>query len=278
MAQNPNLIPTVITDVNGKVTTVHKKQSGVAAGAKRIPAPAVAQQAVQKPQTPLNLPPALSREERDELIAHLAAIPNFWGSDTSGMTDWVDDTGFALIKEYLETDRITPMEIKHITGIARVQGWGKTEVTNMLLVTERVRKDTSIDSQARGWTNNVVHSLPYNVRDTEGKYTSAIRTEEALTSATAVTTFVLRKFYEKDNNLGLVKTVRQNRAWRSPEELIVISNKHLDALIRERPQDLDRIISYVERNHMHASNKKPVNVLREFLDEDLASAIDEGWL
>jgi hypothetical protein len=278
MHSNPNLVPTVITDVTGKVTTVHKKQAGVASGAQRIPAPAMAQRAVQKPvktATPLALPPALSNDERDELLARLQAVPNFWGGDTSGMKDWVDETGFALIKEYLDTDRITPMEIKHITGIARVQGWSKTEVTNMLLVTERLRHDSSIDNQARGWLNSVVHSLRYN---TEWKHNPPIRTEEDLASAVAVTTFVLRKFHDKDNHLGLVKTVRQSRAWRTPEELVVISNKHLDALIRERPQDLDRIINYVETNRMHSANKKPVNVLRDFLDDDIVPALDDGWL
>lgn len=278
MHPNPNLTPTVITDVTGKVTTVHKKQAGVAAGAKRIPAPAMAQRAAQKPvktSTPLVLPPALSREERDDLLARLEAIPNFWGSATSGMTDWVDETGFALINKYLAEDRITPMEIKHITGSARTQGWSKTEVTNMLLLTDRIREDTSIDSQARGWLNSVVHSLRYN---TEWKYHSPIRTEEDLASAAAVTTFVLRKFYGKDSNIGFVKSVRQNRAWRTPEELIVISNKHLDTLIRERPQDLDRIINYVERHGMHSANKKPVNVLRDFLDDDIVPALDDGWL
>lgn len=278
MHPNPNLTPMTITDVNGKVTTVHKKLAGVTAGAKRIPAPAMAQRAAQKPvktATPLTLPPMLSREERDELLARLEAVPNFWGTATSGMTDWVDDTGFALIKEYLDTDRITPMEIKHITGSARIQGWGKTEVTNMLLLTDRIRKDPSIDDQARGWLNSVAHSLPYN---TEWKHSSPLRTEEDLASAAAVTTFVLRKLYERDSNLGLVKNVRQSRAWRTPEQLIVVSNKHLDALIRERPQDLDRIINYVERNRMHSSNKKPVNVLRDFLDDDIVPALDDGWL
>lgn len=56
-----------------------------------------------------------------------------------------------------------------------------------------------------------------------------------------------------------------------------LHNQHLDELLRERPGDLDRIISYIEERGMDPKQKTPVNRLREWLD-DAAPSLGGGWI
>ena len=75
---NPNLLPTVVTDKNGKITTVHKKNNSHASSlAASIPAPVLGHRRVQKATT----------VSRFRTIAHVAAEGTISASVIKGKTE-----------------------------------------------------------------------------------------------------------------------------------------------------------------------------------------------
>lgn len=286
MSKTP-LTATVITDVNGKVTTVHKRQGSVSAGRKSIPAPALHKPAEAAPVgTLLPVPPLLSSNQRKEFIARgdLPEITFKGGlSSEKVLSEMLSIEDVSLIKEMIDTGRMTPKGVKLLATAASPHP-EQHHTHNALLIAEqliasprvRIIGDHTADMML---VTMAVGGLRYHNAPGKG-FLPRITTKEELVRYTAVAEFVLLQLGMGGNKTEAGIRTRRMRDHNKESNLqSVVENKHLEALIMERPDDTDEISAYVNERGMHALAKTPVNDLRAYLDQTKeARAIKDGWL
>lgn len=273
-----NLVPTQITDRNGKLTTVHKKAQTASSSKSRIPAPSPVAAPQSVTGTPLSFPEPLNHQEQQGWIdKFLDDNPRMSRSRRRDALTMLSGQEAALIKEIISRGSMDNQSISHI-----IEKFEHTRhsCVNRLLMAEKFKDEANskehfgprmryFDAVCSA-TDGLMRNMP------DGAKSKMFTTEEELASAGAVVEFLMDE--ELRGTHGLYRYIDSENG-QSSVNALYIKNKHLDRLIRERPEDIRAIISYVRERGMHASNKGPVEALRKYLDETAeASAVGGGWL
>lgn len=272
-----HLIPTVITDVNGKTTTVHKRDTAVSKGTKQLPAPALTK-AGHKPSTGklLPVPPAISKEDADEFLRRggvdLGPRVSRAKSEITTRQSGLDTV--ALVSEMLRSGRISSEDASYVMDdkITLVDCYA---TYNTLLMFEHLKTgdqrfindDRMLIVQAmQGMAvNNSKFQLPLP------KFT----TEDELVRYGAIIRFICVQDWTKDLVGRTDVPINDN----TTAYAYALNNKHLDRLIQDYPDDVRRINTYITERGMDKRKKAPVEALRIWLDETRnTTAISEGWL
>jgi hypothetical protein len=187
-------------------------------------------------------------------------------------SDYVSDKALGAVTDYM--GMFSPGErIKHYDY-------------NMLLLAERFCKEEGSDMFNHddvGVFAGAVQGLCHARKATDRTPIGKITTEEELDGHVAVLRFVMH--YRKDENgrnrdpktIEIVPFSNPSSEFTKPTNVYVIDNHSLTALLRERPQDYDRIIQYVDERGM-PKNKAQVVTLNDYLDVATDTPLHDGWL
>lgn len=140
---------------------------------------------------------------------------------------------------------------------------GAALARSVLRVAARIAR--RFPERSRDWPTAVVEAV---AGATTG-HPKSITTIAQLDSYAAVVEFTLRNpFFHATTT-----------SYRGSVKRTLITNRDLDALLRERPHDLDRIIGYAQTRGERFPTTASVDRLREWLDATAdASAVGDGWL
>jgi hypothetical protein len=277
MARN-NLTPTPVVDRNGKTTTVYRRAERLKPAASALPAPSAAPQPSGGTTTPLTLPKALTAKEKRELGNLLNSIDVTRFVPASHFLLGLSAKPLALLKRIADEFPDHMPLLKKILGNAISNECLPEEMVNVLLVSERLLRDNRghlLESAAYGVIDTVVGMCHSENRLPDDQ---VIRTEEELAGKAALTDFILTHGRKHDLD-SMTKTLYLRRGAFIHAEYMALRNRHLEQLILDRPEDIEVISRYVAERGMHHANKKPVEALRAYLDdESLVVPVSGGWL
>lgn len=269
-----NLIPTPIVDKNGKATTVHKKTSSVSSSQGKIPAPVINGCDAPITGTPLPVPQHLTPAELTSLLGAIDSVDKFAKVESE-----LDRDALAVTKRILDEGSLSlevidmTMQLAYVGTVQSRRATPEAVPPNHVLHYNRllIAEHLQLGGEQSGEAEAAIRGLARNL-DLGDEYMGKIETEEELAGCSAVVSF-MQKCTESCTSGNV-----HNGSGGSMVGAY-IRNKHLDALIRERPDDIDTIVSYVQDRGMNPTNKGPVNALRKHLDENTQSkAVSSGWL
>lgn len=269
-----NLIPTPIVDKNGKATTVHKKTSSVSSSQGKIPAPVINGCDAPITGTPLPVPQHLTPAELTSLLGAIDSVDKF-----AKVEGELDRDALAVTKRILDEGSLSlevidmTMQLAYVGTVQSRRATPEAVPPNHVLHYNRllIAEHLQLGGEQSGEAEAAIRGLARNL-DLGDEYMGKIETEEELAGCSAVVSF-MQKCTESCTSGNV-----HNGSGGSMVGAY-IRNKHLDALIRERPDDIDTIVSYVQDRGMNPTNKGPVNALRKHLDENTQSkAVSSGWL
>lgn len=266
---NP-LTPTVITDRNGRVTTVHRKLENGKPVTKLIPAPAPTLP-VQPEGTPLDLPPAMTAAEARRFIQSLPQTGELVlrQHDVAHMNH---ETELPLLIKLLEDKSIPESALRVAIKFMNDKGKINPNYHNTFLMMPLINE---IKDQSMVATKIFAVMRAMNGWTDDKKPLPRITTQEEMASYTALTRFALA--FDDDRNI-----VKQASSWIEGNSIASTSvvNKHLKQFVLDHPDDNEAIIQYVnERGGMHPKNKKPVDAIKVFLEGSRDNtAVASGWL
>lgn len=272
------LVPTQITDRNGKRTTVHKKTAAAPATRSAIPAPSPPGPVPQG--TPLELPEPMDEFERARYIMDNPMLNiSSSAASTQEALRWVDGAALAAAKSMIERGSLDAGTVKLL--LSRPAPSFSPFHLNRLLIAERLEKTIGKGITDDSTRNRYLHTIRGAAdglarnHPSGRKILDAFTTEEELSGCSAVAEFMLYPDFPDAHSSTASLPDGDGGFWQGS----YIRNRHLDRLIRERPEDVQTIISYVKERGMHHANKGPVTALRSYLDETAAaSSVGEGWL
>lgn len=161
------------------------------------------------------------------------------------------------------------------------------EMTNVMLVSEKVLKDGLLDFRAQ-WGTSVTLTkavLGFQIEQlTENEPVSVIPTHSQLASDTAVAVFIVRYCPEMTDHYGrtrpnrLMTTVRIKRGGRY-KPLLTFANPYLEPLLRAQPEDHEIIGAYLNERGLDSHSEQAVIELQKYVEHAKANpALHDGWL
>ncbi|MHA7168069.1 hypothetical protein ACX801_07885 [Arthrobacter bambusae] len=267
MADRSHLTPVTTTDRRGRTTTVYRKPGlKDAAPAGRLPAATIFLAAAPAGSP---LPPVRARGSADllssafarDVLAGTGVHPTLWvaAPEASSVA--------SLAMELTETGALPAKVASLLLGYSaghRNTGFAHDALRIAAHIWPR-RTDT--DS---GWARKLIDAAA-GPHEHFSSGQSFITTAEELERSAAVAEFLVRatnhSLYRFGDTLGLPVSLPCKR----------FLNRDLEQLVRERPADIDRIISYTAERGMDPDSSEAVDELREWLDSDTPS-LGDGWL
>lgn len=224
-----------------------------------------------KKRTPLQTPAPLTLDEhKDFLLNH--GLPEFHPVTKMTVAELLNrkltPTETALIKEYTLEGVMPPKLIQSIIyplcgNLSSIQFY------NTLLTARRIMTFSDVTTSFLVTLSSIVRRLTDNERSADKR----ICTEEKLAGYAAVAAFAM------DTKMAKLNMTKEPRQSGRNHYQYAVANEHLEALLRERPEQLNDIMDYIKERGLHRSNKRPVDGLRMYLDSrKTAPAISEGWL
>lgn len=283
MTSRAHLTAVSTTDKNGRPTTVYRNLQGRApsAASAAIPAPGPRASGARRTRTPL--PPVQHRSAEE--ISEFMRGTRSPGDDLYTLEDrvgwlWQTDDGLAAVS--FAMDLIGNGTLDREVAAILISGGAPDEPSALKLESLRIAERALALGGTPGRAPNM---LAFDLRDAvKGVFAGAkdpagyrVTTEEELESAAAVVRYVLHSGYHH------VRTVSDRDTTLSPSTEMPwrrIRNRDVERLIRRRPQDVERIISYVEERGDNLERKQDVQTLIEWLDagDEGSEALDDGWL
>jgi hypothetical protein len=291
------LIPTPITDKNGKQTTVHKRASASQPSSKLAgvaPVPPAAEKVVG---TPLPVVHPLSAGEVEEFVASFSSGRIRRGGklvDTAAVFKSLSGRTQGLLWRVRQAGAIADPDIEAALDQLQSRVWHRWSTTlnpakvaeenfrAYLLVAERLHRTHPELMKSIGYGAATDLSKVVEYRDhKKGRVLLSAKemtTEEEVTPVAAVAAYALvcmyrnSDFYETDH---LVLREYPDEEGRYIEGLM-ISNKALDAYVRENPEMAVRLAEFVVDRGLGDSNKDAKFAIEHFsLD---APALSSGHL
>jgi hypothetical protein len=290
-----HLSPTVITDVNGRVTTVHKRVQSPQTSMPKIPVPKVdagTPRAVAS--TPLSMPALLSEAEREKFVA--------WQDSVLPKPYFKDDLlKFALQPFDPETESLLwdavssgKTETKLLTGLLvhfHQSRWFKrrpdrreedhpellNRLRNSLLLAGRLAHYTPETGRQslshESFLYYVLSGYGYRPKPEERFTLGPITTEEELASVAAVGKYLHEA---EDDKMSRLKNFKNPEG----EEVsgISIANRSLDLFLRENPHEVDRVIGYVKDRGIGNTVKDTKALIAWLNDSENSGVLNDGWL
>jgi hypothetical protein len=275
-----HLVATPITDKNGKQTTVLKKPLKSPSAVNRIPAPSMHVAAAPSP-TRLIKPNPLTPQESEDWASHLNSGTTQYEQTIKRETARLEPDTQALLKAYTDAGVLLNETRNHLVGamgIGLERRRNKALEHNLVLVAERLRSDERVPALMQLVDCHKLMVALEGVNYLKGAANrepiDKIGTAEELEKISALVHATIR--WDSEDKDHLVKPF-QPRDKEMVKVYTAIRNKYLSSLIIERPQDVDRIIDYLDERAV--SNKSDVDEIRRYLDSPAGqSAVAEGWL
>lgn len=299
---NPNLIATPIVDKNGRNTTVLKKpDTGVSASLRVANIKPVLPPASDSGKPAGRLLPDAGTITVDELLQLGQDYPLLSVHADDGrsaieiLKDHATPESWSFVKKVMESG-IAPESVTFFCAVHQSQMTSfrrneDAEVNalarfhNTLMVAERIEREYPDmkhwdgDIQGRFVSRSVAS---YNLPFQKGKWTATkqFTTEEEVESAAAVAVFVLNC---ERNHGGLMGRFIQNKNYRVDDVFLmgtIITNPDVDAYIKNRPDEVRRVMQYMEdEDREYGNSKEEAEAMISFLEGTASSpSLSDGWL
>lgn len=292
-----NLVPTSIMDKNGKQTTVHKRASASQPSSKLagvVPAPPVAEKTIG---TPLPVVHRLSSGEVEEFVASYSSGRIRRGGkqvDTAAVFKSLSGLTQGLLWRVRQAGAIADPDIEAALDQLQSRVWHRWSATRnpekvaeenfraYLLVAERLHRTYPELMKSIGYGSATDLSKVVEYRDhKKGRVLLSAKemtTEEEVTPVAAVAAYALVCMYRNSDfyeTKHLMLREYPDEEGRYIESLM-ISNKALDAYVRENPEMAVRLAEFVVDRGLGDSNKDAKFAIEHFsLD---APALSSGHL
>lgn len=300
------LIPTVITDKNGRVTTVRKRQDAIRSASRSllgaVPTVSAASPVKARSVTPLVMPSPLSEDEVGEFLRQnqrfLSSIP-FDGGETSHgvIKHMLNSVTQAQIKGMLEQGTITvpaldrllieyrrDIKSQYRTKNHITKSGSEERLQTALLLAEGIAKEhpTLIPSEGIDFANylrSIVNGNGYRTKMVERQPFSMPETVEEIKEMTAIAALTLYDF--KHNSYGGYYTKRsvfKDRAGIEVVDARYLQSRSLDAFLRENPQEVNRVLDYLNGRVLGHTVKDTASLVRYLSESEELGAVSDGWL
>lgn len=294
-------MPTQVTDVNGRVTTVHKRLDAVQKpqNGRKVPAPTLAPTAAvsASTETPIVMPDALTEKEYKAFYDWQRSFTS--NSHYRNEVLAMFDEPFHAPTQALAWHIISSNSVPHKTvygilgnyhahrqsNLAKMFGHVQSDLLNdlrnKLLLAERLCRKNSPDDVSEYWLTDkfltkAIEGYHYTPKEEDRGLPAPIATEEELESIAAVSSFLIRALSAGNVDQFKEKTYRGGNG----KKVIgmYMANRSLDAYLRTAPEDADRAIEYAVTRKIGNTVKDTKQLMEYLRDTEDAVAINEGWL
>lgn len=296
-----HLSPSVITDVNGRVTTVHKRVDAPrsALNPMTVPAPAVS---VNQPvtRTLLTPPEAITEDESKSLMDwYKSEFSTMYpaASTVEMLTRPIDEETQALLWRVLQGGTVPKEAIlwmthqyqtnrhKHLVLRSGRQNEKQESLREHLRMCLRLVE--SVGREAPGYASDggnsyatnishVIYGSQYIQQKKDDSLPFLLETEEELVALTAVS------LYLSDVNDRRSFKHRKIVRFQLPNNMSVdgqyMVNRTLEAFLKENPHEVHRVIEYGKSRDMGNAAKDTKGIIRHLRETKGMSALGEGWL
>lgn len=275
-----HLVPTPVTDKNGKQTTVLKKPLKPLSSVNRIPAPTMHAADVPMPVM-LNKTTPLTPRESEEWIAGFNSGATQYQQTVKRDTARLEPDTQALLKAFTEDGTLLGETREHLVGTMSIgleRRRNKALEYNLVLVAERLCSEGRVPARMQLSTCHDLAIALEGVNYLKGTaHREPIKKIETTDELDKISALVYATYQWTKSGRGHLTKPFQPQNKEIVKVYMGLRNKHLASLILERPQDVDRIIGYLEERR--AANKSDVDEIRRYLDSpESQSAVAEGWL
>lgn len=160
------------------------------------------------------------------------------------------------------------------------------EMTNVMLVSEKVLRDGLIDFRSERGTAVALAKavLGFGIKHlSANEPVPVISTHTQLASDTAIAVFIVRYCQEESGSNGdkhhqLMREVRIKRGGRY-KPLLTFANPHIEAVLRAQPEDHPLIGKYLTERGLNPNSFRDLIALRDYLDTAKTNPVlHDGWL
>lgn len=300
------LIPTVITDKNGRVTTVRKRQDARRSASRSlsgaVPTISATRPVKARSATPLVMPSPLSEDDAREFLRQneklLSNVP-FDGFQTSHevIKDMLDGVTQAQIKGMLERGTITiPVLDRLLTEYRRdIKSQQKTKIhitksgsedrlQAALLLAESVAKEhptliPNDESYFSNYLRSIVNGNTYRTKMVDRLPFDVPKTAEEFNAMTAIAAVTLYDFKHNGYSGYYAKqTVFKDRSGVEVTDARYLQSRSLDAFLRENPREVNRVLDYLDNRLLGHTAKDTANLVRYLSESEELGPVSDGWL
>ena len=296
---NP-LVPTAVTDKNGRITTVHKRLDASQSASKtmKVPAPVLSPVSVSSaPQRTLLTPPeTLTPEESQEFDAWYreALVSSQYNERATKLyVDNVDPEPKAIAWRLIQDGIVNPRAVmsmlndskKGYLAIRSIDPEIKKVKTGVLvaslLVAERMSQEYPNEVREDGpnisrLISRAIKGYAYSTKIDDRHMVTGVATEEELASLTAVTTFLFHADANNHDNQQKWGNFKDSEL--QQVEGLWIANRRLDAFLRENPSQTPRVIEYMNTREMGTSAKDFKALVAYLQESEDFGVLEDGWL
>jgi hypothetical protein len=300
-----NLTPTVVTDINGRVTTVHKRLDARqgAQNTGKVPAPSIKPHApASAPSvTPLVMPEPLTEAQLQDFYKWQAPFEessSYRMEILTVMREPFDGPTQALawklvtegtVPEKTVIQLLMKYHSRRQRQLARMFGHQQEallkNLRNHLLLAERIGKDhphlAHELTNGHSWMNEpflnrVGEGYGYKSKQEDRHPLAAIESEEELASLAAVSAFLLQSRITE--SIDQYRETQYRNSEGEKVDAIYMSNRSLDKFLRENPHEAQRVLPLVRERGIGNTTKDTKRLLEWMADTEDTTALQDGWL
>ena len=266
---NPKLVPTTVTDKNGKVTTVHKKSETTVASRSGVPAPKLsAKQAAHesKASRVRRITHALESDEFDRHVVK-AKVERFLASSTPEQLSVLDE---AVSESF---DASSPHEKRVVASILSPFSANRRS-TKIIIELLTLRKAFASDWAKRTEPRQQIHDLDafiYGLREEQSKAPLDLTDEKTNEQNIALLRFAY-ELKERAPYGGFLPVAIKADNLRE-QVAYVYDSEDLANLIRKYPERVDEMIQFALDNETCQAHR-----LRALVEHEGHSSMTSGWL
>jgi hypothetical protein len=300
-----NLIPTVITDKNGRVTTVRKRQDAGTKGSKALggATPSIAREAPadRHAATPLVPPRPLTKDEVakfDDKYFEVLSNTALDGGPTSRdvFIYQLDGVSQAQVREALDEGAVSVASLDRLLfqyreairthsvfspRMPKEEAVSKLQ-TSLLLARKLGREFPALtpsDGAVQGvLINDAIIGYSYSAKVADRPAYTDVSTEEELESLTAVTALMLEGYRQLGYGSSFFKGAVFEVSNGEDREGRFLINRTLDKFLRENPHEAHRVIAYAKDRDIGTTAKDTAKVIRHLQETEELGAVSDGWL
>lgn len=282
-----NLTPEVHVNKNGVPVVKHVNTSGKPPSSASALLPAPSSPAAPTEANTSILPSPVDRKKADFIAIALNFRDPKGCPDTTHKLRYVNETGLGILKRMISAIPEHSKPIREFILYTAALFPTENEMTNALLILERVLTTERADLDLLLAADNfpdlgpAVFGLGAHELN-QGNTTTLINTEDQLAADTAVATFITKYGHaletgDEDHPVLDYPVVQRVGKWE--HALPVVRNPYLDALLREQPEDHERVFEFLSEHRYSATDVGPVDDIRDYLITARRNPVlRTGWL
>lgn len=299
------LVPTRVTDKNGRLTTVHRRQEvpskaskSLGSAAPTIPTEAPAERSTA---TPLIHPaPMEAVEVQDFVRKHHEALYKYPvdGGPTSGhvFVGFLDPVSKAYIRDAIERGYASMELIDYLIFKYRETTKPKSayepsipnveavaQLRTSLLVADALGKDFPMLASSNVFDQGsliggVITGLSYNEKVSDRPAYTRVTTEEELASLIAVTALVMEGYRQSRSSSSIFQKLVFEVNTGERRNGVILANQSLSQFLRENPRETHRVIAYSQERDLGKTAEDAEQVIRYLRESKDIGPVSDGWL